>query len=398
MLSARTAWTRELDDPELATNEILEQLDTFCLKENSVGILFCEQEFVDNGIVERIFSRLDFPIIGGLTTFSAVPGAADSLQLSLMVLTGDGVKFAGGLSDPFGDDPEARVRELPGRVLADLGCEPKLILTVGPMLFKPGMDDEKLVLAIKERLGPGTPLFGTLACNYRDGRYDETRVLFGGGAYADRLAMLAVGGDVHPGFRLERMPDNRILRKKAIITKSDHNMLMEVNDKPILDYLSELGLIVGGNIVGCHSYPFVLGGDDDGEPVSRTIYGITPEGYVHCGGEMPVGATLSVAAQDVRAVLGTAGEVVDAAGRLKEAGDLAAALFFSCHSRSVTLGLDESGEADLVASALGEGTPYLFMYSGGEICPRIGSDGTLDNAFHCDTIVGCFFSRGGEAD
>jgi hypothetical protein len=67
------------------------------------------------------------------------------------------------------------------------------------------------------------------------------------------------------------------------------------------------------------------------------------------------------------------------------------ALVFSCIGRSFVLGLNNEAELAQVDQLLSAYAPYQMTYSGGEICPLIGSDGKWKNRFHNDTFTACVF-------
>ena len=55
----------------------------------------------------------------------------------------------------------------------------------------------------------------------------------------------------------------------------------------------------------------------------------------------------------------------------------------------MTLSLEEVAEWESLNAALAGRVPYLFAYSGGEICHAALKDGTLENIIHSDTIIAC---------
>lgn len=163
-------------------------------------------------------------------------------------------------------------------------------------------------------------------------------------------------------------------------------MLVEVNGKPVVEYLNSLGLMTDGRLAVSHAFPFIVDKRTGETPASRAVYGLTPERALQCAGEMPEGASLSVGAQNITAVLQTAKVVADTIARDETA---AAALVFSCNSRNMTLALEELAEWKVLDVSLAGRVPYLFAYSGGEICPDVTRDGKYKNILHSDTIVAC---------
>jgi len=66
-------------------------------------------------------------------------------------------------------------------------------------------------------------------------------------------------------------------------------------------------------------------------------------------------------------------------------------LIYSCMGRYLALGADNNAEAGKVGEICGD-SPYLFAYSGGEVCPMPDEEGKLKNIFHNYTIVFCKLS------
>jgi hypothetical protein len=55
VISQINAFTREVDDEEIAAREILKQLDLeHNAKKNSVGVVYFYQEFYHNGIIDAL--------------------------------------------------------------------------------------------------------------------------------------------------------------------------------------------------------------------------------------------------------------------------------------------------------------------------------------------------------
>lgn len=383
MLEIRTAFITELDDIEAAVLDVVEQITPATLPPNRLGILTCALEFIEEGILKAICDKLPFDVVGCNTTTGAVNGAADINQLSLMVLAADDVHFSVAVSDPFDNDHLPKLRKMCDAARAGLIDEPQFALTFSPMLFQ--FDDEKFIALYNEAIR-GLPLFGTMACHY-DGDYHDTMAIHNGEYYEDRAVIVFVSGNIRAEFAMASLPASRILKQKAVITKADDNILIEVNNMPVLEYMESLGLARDGEIVGMHAIPFILDfGDGREAPESRTVLGLSPEGYVLCGGEMPVGVGLALGAQDAEAVLETMRQVILAVPPDRPPD---AMLLFSCHSRSLALGLDNMAEIECMDRALGDKVPFILAYSGGEICPVPDGNGGTRNASHSDTLVAC---------
>jgi hypothetical protein len=259
-----------------------------------------------------------------------------------------------------------------------------MIFSCSPLFFNIAGDN--VVQAIDEVSG-GVPLFGTLAVDHTTD-YHTSQTIFNKSASINKLSTILISGDIKPSFSVASMLDTKIMRQKAIVTKSRDNILMEVNNMSVLDYLRSIGLARSGKIEGLNTIPFTIDFNDGGKPVVRAIFSMTPEGYAVCGGSMPVNTTLGIGSIDHDDVLLTTKEAM---GNLPLETENNGLFIFSCVSRNMALGFDISAEMDTIQNAIGGKVPYMMAYSGGEICPVSIGEGKLINRFHNDTIITCLF-------
>jgi hypothetical protein len=137
--------------------------------------------------------------------------------------------------------------------------------------------------------------------------------------------------------------------------------------------------------------PFVVDYNDGTKPVGRAVSALTPEGHAVCGGSMPVGATLAIGGLNADDVLSTTEKTIEKTlGTFAEENNKNdnTVLIYSCMSRYLALGVDNTAEVEKAGEILGD-TSYLFSYSAGEICPLPSGQGSLKNYFHNYTAVFC---------
>ena len=381
MIRMLTAHTDEIDDPRAACAEVLERLRAAELPENATGILTCHIDYVKNGTVAAICGQLPFDVIGGNTMIGDTPEGGGEFGLSIAVLAGDGVSFSSGVSAPLSHEQEGPIEALYEKVAAGLCGEPVFAVCFAPMLLHVSGDTAVDILGL---VSGNLPIFGMIAADYTDD-LREPLTIYNGEAYADRLALLLLSGDIRPDFFSAAIPPEKILKQKAIITNSSGNILKEVNNLPAVKYLESLGLAKKGVVEGAHAIPIMLDFEDGSSPIARTIFKSTPEGHVVCGGSMPIGATLGIASIDFDDVVQTASSLMQAC---LDTGSGCGALVFSCIGRNLALELENMAEVACVRETLMGKIPYLFSYSAGEICPLVAG-GACVNRFHNDSIVAC---------
>jgi hypothetical protein len=388
MIKAYTAYTGEIDDVETAVAEITEQLgDLSRLRENTVGLLACYSEFVDSGVVKELCSALPFGVIGTTTLGSVVRDSEGRMTCSLIVLTSDDAEFSIGFTEPMTAADEAPLAVAYDEASRKLSGKPALMVTFAPLHINASGD---FYVDAFSRISGNVPNFGMLAVD-NTSDYRNATVICEGEAYADRCAFLLIGGGVNPEFFIASVPSERVSAEKAAITGAEGNLVSAINGRPVVDYLVKLGLKKNpdGSVVGINSFPFVVDYNDGTLPVVRAMFALTSDGAAVCGGDIPEGATMSVGHIDANEVLLTSRAALsDAAAR----HDSACLLMFSCVGRYFALGHEPTAEMELVRDMMsGNEIPFMFAYSGGEMCPvgQKGGGGELTNRNHNDTLVFC---------
>jgi hypothetical protein len=381
MIKTLIAQTMEADDPDRAVSEILEQLSIGQnLRDNSVGILTCYLDFIENGIVKAICERLPFDVVGIDTMSSATSRKGGPITLSLAVLTSDDVFFSTGISASLEHEHKDSLRELYERASAKHRDKPSLILSFAPVPQYSTAGDY-LVEALGAASG-GVPIFGMMASDFTTA-FRSPLVIFNGEAYKDSMAVILLSGNVKPEFACMAVPENNTLKRKAVVTSSDGNILKEINGSPAIDYIQSIGLVKDNKLVTTQTVSLIVYYDDETEPVARSIFDLTSEGYLILGGVAPEGSVIGIGTLSPSDVVDMLSKMIDSLGVFDFL------LVASCISRNFILGWDNMAEIDLIQSRLGEGSPFLFVYVAGEICPTVAADGTFINRFHNLTLVSC---------
>jgi len=384
MIRAITAYTGEIDEVDAAVQEIMAQVEgNGGLLTHSAGLVSFYAEFAETGVVEALCERLPFPVIGTTTLGAAVPGMHGGLLLTLTVLTSDEANFSAAMTASLaGKDLQAAVAEAYARAEEALDGPAKLILVTAPLMIHPG---DRYIDAL-DTVSGGVPIFGTLTCDHTT-QYNQMQALCNGVVSPDAMTILLIGGAVSPRFFCTSIEKSKIWQHSAVVTKSEGNVLMEVNNIPMPQFLESVGLAKDGVIAASiNTFPFVLDYNDGTPAITRAALGVTPEGYCVCGGLVPMGTTLSVSTFDRADVLSSAAQALD---KVLSVGEGRVLLMFSCIGRNNSLGADTDAEMALVRERLDTRLPYLFVYSGGEFCPVQGADGRETNRFHNDTLTAC---------
>ena len=382
MIEMYTARTTEIDEIEEAISEIKSQIDFSKLKKNSGGLIFCHIDFVDTGMVAALCEELPFDVIGMTSMVGANENGYGLYDLALTVLTSDDVSFEVGMTNGIDTDNyigeiDALFKGMRARVPED----PKLIIT-----FMPYISDVSgyEVLAAMDEICEGLPMWGSIT-NNSDFNYEKVQTVCNGKNLRNGLAMMFLNGPVEPKFIVSSLPERNISHNRAMITKSRGAILSEVNDIPILDYISNVGLtITKENIT---TMPLMVYYKDIREPVALGLYTLFDDGSVLTGGEMPPGASLSFGSINPEGIFESAEtglqKIIDIENRK-------ATLLLPCVTRYIMLSPDQERELRLIQERLsGDGKPFVMGYSGGEICPIVDDDGIYRNRFHNYTFCAC---------
>ena len=377
------AWTFELDEPEIAVSEILNQLD---LKNNarkySAGFLTCSYDFVESGIVEAICEALPFDVIGCTTLTNANNNEAGTMLLCLTVLTADDCGFVTALSGSLREDFDESVSAAARKAKSDLEQTAEMALIFLPMFEVGG---EIMLAALDEALD-GTPLFGTIACDADTASYSNTYVIYNGACFKDRLTFLLISGNIAPKFVVTSTSEQNLRKQQAVITSSEGSLLKRVNDMTAREYFESIGLVTGKGVEGMSSIPFVVDYNDGTQPIARAIYGLNEDGSAGCGGRMPEGGTLYIGRMDDADILLTAETSLKT---LLKNNDLNGIIMFPCLGRNMVLAVDPFAEIEVVRTQIGDRVPWHLAYSGGECCPVYDKDDRPLSRFHNFTFIGC---------
>ena len=383
MIKSFTATTREIDNPQAAVTEILAMLvPEKNLLQNSVGIISCFSEFLDTGALKAICDALPFECIGTTTCLCSARKEIDEVLFAITVLTSDDCDFK-TIAIPITDQYDQNIDSLLTALLGQSLERPALFLSYFPLMNT--VSGDMILSAIDEATG-NIPLFGMTTVDHT-ADYSSAKTIYNGDGYNETAVLCAVFGVPKVVFGIASIDENNIRKQKAIITESNGNTLIGVNGKLAIDYLEEIGYSREEVCSGLGVVPLVIDYMDGTKSVVRAVFTHTPEGYVVCGGKMPVNATLGIAKHMEKSdVLKTTSVTLRTLAEKDST-----ILSYSCIARYLVLGIDNTAEAETLIETAGDAN-YLFSYSGGEICPMPDANGKLKNIFHNYTVVFCRLS------
>lgn len=387
------AYTKELDDIDAACNEILDQLDLERNgRKNSVGLITCDSEFVDSGVVEALCKRFDFDTVGITTRGTAVSGQVGFDILSIAVLTSDDVRFSAVMSDPIViDDIDAPIEAAYHKGTAKYKNEkPSFILAYPPLLLNIG--NGRLVMPLKRMSGEDIPIFGTLSSDLTP-NFSSCKNIYNGAAFLNTFGMIFFFGEVHPQFFMRSISPQNVQKQHAIVTDAEGFVVKTINDMLFSRYLQRLGF-TSENFGNLYIVPFIVNLKNSNlvSSISCSNYSVTEEGYGIFGEKIPIGSTIALGRLDAGDVLKTTKEVVTLIADMYEKDSISCVLMYSCLSRGIIVGNDYFAELRVVSDTFAGVIPFQCCYSGGEICPVPDESGNMVNHIHNFTFIACAFT------
>jgi len=389
MIKVLTAYTHELDDPEKAVQEILNQIDPKnSLLKNSVAMLFCHIDFIEMGVMEKICKSLPFDVVGCTSLYFATSVSAGAsapvesdIMLTVTALTSDDTEFAAGVCDPLTpENAEDRIHALYQKTASSLSGPPSLVFAFPPTLFHLTID---IMTAALDKACGGIPVFGTVALDI-GAHIRSPRTIYQGAAYADSMVLLLFKGPVQPRFIFRRFPEGASIAQDAVITRANGAEIISINNEPAASFLREIGLIQS---TFSQAIPLVIADSEGNNKEVVVVQKITEEGTLICGRHIPVGGILDIGAITADYVLESMKALIR---EVKKDEDKTRFLIvISCFLRTIVLG-GATLEVGLLRQELGDFPGgYLYLNSGGELCPRYVRAGETANQALQYAVVAC---------
>lgn len=387
MIKTFLAYTSEISSPELATKEILNQIDiSNNMLANSVAIISCCPDLVEFGLVKEICKNFPFPSVGCVTLGNAVKNYSGFLtpMLTVTVLTSDDVQFVTLLSDDLSvntEDPAIDKNKLNKLGFSE---QPAFIISFIPRIEN--INCYEIFQKVNDSFD-NVPIFGTFACD-PNVQIKNSSVFFNGEINKSKAALIAMYGNVDPSFFVYSMSDSKIRQQKVIITSSEGCTLKEVNGISFKSYMETIGLMGNTSHDKLVTIPFIISFNDGTHPVTRIVLSITSEGYAMCSGDIPVDQSLSVGTMEASDILKTAEITMK---KVLETHKTDGLIIFSCYSRNMLLGNNFDAEFNKIFEIMGDSIPYHVSCSAGEICPTKNNQGRYFNRLHNYSIIACVF-------
>ncbi|MCL2363044.1 MAG: FIST C-terminal domain-containing protein [Defluviitaleaceae bacterium] len=386
MIKAASVQTNHIDDIQRACDDLKSQLQhKLPLLKNSVGIVQCDPEYIEAGMMERLYREFGFPLVGGttvsVTTNNAPP---ETHAFSMMVITSDNVQFIASMTNGIKDNPVRAIETAMEQAITAATKPVKLALVFPTVTDNANMPGDLYFEAV-EGVCPGLPVFGTLSVNDSVDEYERSMSVYNAQFSTLEMSFVMVCGDVNPRFFVTAAFDQSSAIEPAKITKVENQLICEINGMLALDYFKSVGFAADGKLSkGVYFLPLLIteqGEDGIDRTIVRAMVQFTPEGYIPCRGKVPEEAHISFGSLEAAEILESTETVL---AQMNIENEINAALVFSCIIRQLSIGTNVMGELELIGKTIRDGVPFLASYSGGELSP-LGAK----NYFHNYTLIAC---------
>jgi hypothetical protein len=393
------ATTVEIDDPELAVEQILEQLDLPKNQlKNSLGLIAMFGEFYDTGVYGEIVRALPFPCIGYTSSFCGSNGEAGDMLLSVVMMTSDTNTFGTyqlNQTDTLNriEDTRAALNELKEEVYAQ--GKPSLIMPYFGLTPSTSSDD---LLTMLDETFDHTPVFGSVIFSSDQGQFVGFACKGDGEKCFSEMVFVVVYGELNPHFMIVTGINETVrVRNPGKVTKAVSNTLFEVNGITTKDYLVKVGIMGEGiNTDSMWVLPALVENKERGTSKVRAFVRESPfhPGAFFASGNIETGNMISFGALDATS---TNESAFKAFNDLVEEG-AECFLGISCVARSWANGTEYLREFKDIAKVYesvknekGRVLNYQVINSGGEICPVVGKGGELVNTLNNYSLVIMYF-------
>lgn len=391
MIRSKVFFTEEIDDLEVAVEELCEQAKGFELNKNSLGIIFLDEDTEYGELYPMLKEKWDVPFVA-CTALALLTenGGLKKSGISLMLLTSDDCKFAVGMAENISNaDYAGKIKDVCAQCIKQLEPEEiKLVLTLGGKA--PGMVGDDVIDVI-DSFGKNIPIFGMFASDAFN--FSKYGVFCNDKVGKNSQVFVFVSGDVKPRFIHVKSVSGKA-NFSYEVTKSNENQVFTLGNNTFIEALEKTNMTSHKNNVIAEYImtPFITTLKKPNGRLVEVMRNLTTldleNGSGWFLGGIPEGSSLEIGYIDSERVQDTIDEAIDTIGGwIEEDGHKDhTILCISCASRYMALGKNVMIEAETVKQKLSGKASLMGMYSYGEFCP-IGEGEEKDNVFHNSTFT-----------
>lgn len=355
----------------------------------NLAIVFCTVNYNGEEILKGIKEVLpETGIIGCSGAGIILSSGLENQGVAVLALKTSTINFGLGLvQDIRPQEERIKGRALAKASLESLGTHKKSVF----VMFSDGLiaNSSELIRGVQDVLGKSFPFIGGASSD--DFNFRKTFQFFQTQVLTQSAVGILLGGEIVFGLGIKH--GWKPLGKPHIATDTAGNVIKAIDGNPAVKIYEEY---FGKDIEELHKiklatmtvlYPLGVYVAGEQEYLLRNAIDVTPEGFLVCQGEIPLGSEIRLMMGNKDSCLNSseqaAKEVIDnMRGKTPKL-----ALIFNSISRQKILGKDAFKEIEIVKSALGEETPILGFYTYGEAAPLKALNYFGQTYFHNETIA-----------
>lgn len=363
---------------------------------NAFGLLSCQPETDYEAVIARLQAAVPFPIVGGTTWALPFGDRDEEVSAGLTVINRPGLNFAISVSRPLtARESRRQMEELYRDCETKLGERPKMLLAILPII--PKLMNDIYLPHLFEAAG-NLPIFGGMVSD--DYEYKRAAVLAEGRAHRDRMALMALGGDIEPVFAA-RSELNVLSEYTPTVTEAKGHVVRRVDDMSFCDYLARHGFDPARKDLTT-DWPLSLEVRGRHVPVDYLadfcdlVRLNLADGSGTLSGVIPVGAGIRMGILGKSNVVNTADDcLADILAQIKEGRARGRAydilLCVPCVARYFAMAGDDRREGERIRAACPGDLSIFGFYGFSEICRVRLPDGGRENRILNYSIIMCAF-------
>lgn len=392
------AYTEEIDDIELAVEELEEQVKgQGSVLKNSCGIVLCDYDVDTQELTDRLKETFDFPIVGcvSIGMLNKQDGYSE-MSIHLMVITADDCQFHVGMTEEIVEPEKGieQVKELYKKLSGQETEKEKLIFSfVSPWKnFNEIIYNEEIIDTLDE-ISQGVPVFG--GCAGDNFQFKKATVFFDGTASMARVALILISGNIKPLIKTEFSISEKTISKYKV-TKSEGRNVFTLNNRSIKNVLDDAGLVKADSepVTKFLNTPFISTvKTKDGDLIDRLtgIYFLDHKAeFGNFMRNIVEGSELSICMMSKDVVESTVKSAFDSIlEQINKESEYrySTIICISCVARYCLMIADKNAEARSYEGSIPGGMNLMGFYSFGEFCPVKGKKtGKQYNAYNNETF------------
>ncbi|MCB2292823.1 FIST C-terminal domain-containing protein [Clostridium algoriphilum] len=367
-------------DSFFAVTELIEKCE-FQLANRSptAGILYASIDVDHQLVLDKIYEKWpDLHLVGCTTDgefSSECEYVEDSLVLTLFV--SEKTKIVSGIINNAAIDVKKECSQALSEAVSKLGQIPKLCILFSDVLKTNGETVmEQLNIVTDGKL----PIVGGISAD--SWRFNEAKLFYNKISSSSISSFLLLAGEFD--FSLGMDSGWEPIGDCGTITRSEGNVIYEINHKPALEFYSN---ILGEKTKPTLELPIAVYDEHGDFRFMRTSFENydNNDGSITYLGNVPVDSKVRITMVNRESILdGTTSSISQAVSKFPSNYSPTIALCFTCSARRVLLGTRTIEECQIVREKIGGSVKFVGFYSYGEFCPNSNK---LTNEFHNETFV-----------